>query len=79
MPPPLRDVPWDLDDIATTDLAFDATGDSLREIVFQEAPSAIIVASADPTTVGSTWWQTIERADEGPAELLLDWLSDLVY
>lgn len=67
-----------LDDIATADLAFDASGDSLQEL-FQGATSAVIEASADPTTVGSTWRQAIERADEDPAELLFDWLSDLVY
>jgi SHS2 domain-containing protein len=67
-----------LDDIATADLAFDASGDSLQEL-FQGATFALIEASADPTTVGSTWRQAIERGDEDPAELLFDWLSDLVY
>ncbi len=67
-----------LDDIATADLAFDASGDSLQE-VFQGATCAVIEALADPTTVGATWRQTIERTDEDPAELLFDWLSDLVY
>lgn len=67
-----------LDDVATADLAFDAFGDSLQEL-FQGATCAIIESLADPTTVGSTWRQTIERTDEDPAELLFDWLSDLVY
>jgi SHS2 domain-containing protein len=67
-----------LDDIATADLAFDASGDSLQEL-FQGATAAVIEASADPITVGSTWRQTIERTNEDPAELLFDWLSDLVY
>ena len=67
-----------LDDVATADLAFDAFGDSLQEL-FQGATWAVIEALADPTTVGSTWLQTIERTDENPAELLFDWLSDLVY
>lgn len=67
-----------LDDVATADLAFDASGDSLQEL-FQGATCAVIEALADPTTVGSTWRQTIERSDENPAELLFDWLSDLVY
>lgn len=66
------------DDIATADLAFDASGDSLQEL-FQGATHAVIEALADPTTVGSTWRKTIERTDEDPAELLFDWLSDLVY
>jgi SHS2 domain-containing protein len=67
-----------LDDVATADLAFDASGDSLQEL-FQGATCAVIEALADPTTVGSTWRQTIERSDENPAELLFDWLLDLVY
>ncbi|BFU91827.1 MAG: archease [Nitrospira sp.] len=67
-----------LDDIATADLAFDASGDSLQEL-FQGATCAVIEALADPITVGTTWRQTIERTAEDPAELLFDWLSDLVY
>jgi SHS2 domain-containing protein len=67
-----------LDDVATADLAFDASGGSLLE-VFQGATCAVIEALADPTTVGSTWRQAIERTDGDPAELLFDWLSDLVY
>ena len=67
-----------LDDVAMADLAFDASGDSLQEL-FQGATGAVMEALADPTTVGSTWQQTIERTDEDPAELLFDWLSDLVY
>src|SRR6185312_5744293 len=67
-----------LDDVAIADLAFDAFGDSLQEL-FQGATCAVIEALADPTTVGSTWRQTIERTAEDPAELLFDWLSELVY
>ncbi|MBX3330219.1 MAG: archease [Nitrospira sp.] len=67
-----------LDDVAIADLAFDAFGDSLQEL-FQGATCAVIEALADPATVGVTWRQTIERTDEDPAELLFDWLSDLVY
>lgn len=67
-----------LDDVATADLAFDASGGSLQEL-FQAATCAVIEALADPTTVGSTWRQTIERTDEDPSELLFDWLSELVY
>ncbi len=67
-----------LDDVATADLAFDASGDSLQEL-FQGATCAVIEASADPATVGTTWRQTIERTAADPAELLFDWLSDLVY
>ena len=67
-----------LDDIATADLAFDAAGDSLQDL-FQGATRALIETLADPSTVGVTWQQVIERADLDPAELLFDWLSDVVY
>ncbi len=67
-----------LDDIATADLAFDASGDSLEEL-FHGATCAVIKAMADPSTVGSTWRKPVERTEEDPAELLFDWLSDLVY
>ncbi|MGC4098693.1 MAG: archease [Nitrospira sp.] len=67
-----------LDNIATADLAFEASGDSLQE-VFDGATCAVIETLADPTTVGDTWRQTIERTDDDFAELLFDWLSDLVY
>ncbi|MDK2745206.1 MAG: archease [Nitrospira sp.] len=67
-----------LDDVATADLAFDASGDSLQEL-FQGATCAIMEALADPDTIGSSWRQAIERTDEDPAALLFDWLSDLVY
>jgi len=67
-----------LDDVATADLAFDAVGDSLQDL-FQGATNALIETLADPQTVRSSWQQTIVRADEDPAALLFDWLSDLVY
>lgn len=67
-----------LDDIATADLAFEVVGDSLQDL-FQGATNALIETLADPETVGSTWRQVIERTDLDHAELLFDWLSDLVY
>jgi SHS2 domain-containing protein len=67
-----------LDDIAMADLAFDASGDSLQDVC-QGATNAVIEAMANPGTIGSTWQRAIDRADEDPAELLFDWLSDLVY
>ena len=67
-----------LDDIATADLAFHTAGDSLQR-VFHGATWAVSEAMADPSTVGSTWRKPVERTEEDPAELLFDWLSDLVY
>lgn len=67
-----------LDEVAVADLAFDARGDTLEEL-FHAATGALLEALANPATIGSTWRQAIERNDEDPAELLFDWLSDLVY
>ncbi len=67
-----------LDEVAVADLAFDARGDTLEEL-FHAATGALLAALANPATIGSTWRQAIERTDEDPAELLFDWLSDLVY
>lgn len=67
-----------LDEIATADLAFEAVGDSLQDL-FQGATRALIETLADPETVTSTWQHVITRTDLDPAELLFDWLSDLVY
>jgi SHS2 domain-containing protein len=67
-----------LDDVATADLAFEASGDSLEE-VFHAATDALMDAMADPRSVGATWSKTIQREDEDPAALLFDWLSDVVY
>lgn len=67
-----------LDDIATADLAFEAAGDSLQDL-FQGATGALIETLADPATVDTTWQQVVERTDLDPAELLFDWLSDVVY
>ncbi len=67
-----------LDDIATADLAFEAVGDSLQDL-FQGATNALIETLADPATVDSIWRQGVERTDLDPAELLFDWLSDVVY
>lgn len=67
-----------LDHVAVADMAFDATGDSPEEL-FQAATSALIEALANPSTIGSTWTQVIDRDHQDPSELLFDWLSDLVY
>lgn len=67
-----------LDEVAIADLAFDAKGDTLEEL-FQAATGALLDALANPVTIGGTWDQAIERTDEDPAELLFDWLSDLVF
>ena len=67
-----------LDDVALADLAFDAEGDSVQE-VFDAASQAVMEAMADPATVGATWTRRVEHAGADLAELLFDWLSDIVY
>ena len=67
-----------LDDVALADLAFDAEGDTVQE-VFEAASQAVMEAMADPETVGATWTRRVEHAGSDLAELLFDWLSDIVY
>jgi SHS2 domain-containing protein len=67
-----------LDDIALADIAFEAEGDTLEE-VFHGATSALLETLADPATVGTVWEQSIIKTDENPADLLFDWLSNIVY
>lgn len=67
-----------LDDVALADLAFDAEGDSVQD-VFEAASQAVMEAMADPSTVGATWERRVEHTGTDLAELLFDWLSDVVY
>jgi len=67
-----------LDDVALADLAFDAEGDSVQEI-FEAASHAVMEAMADPKTVGATWERRLEHVETDLAELLFEWLSDVVY
>lgn len=67
-----------LDDIALADLAFEAEGDSVEEL-FCAATGALLETLADPATVVATWERRIEKVSEDPADLLFDWLSDVVY
>ncbi|MBH0200585.1 MAG: archease [Nitrospira sp.] len=67
-----------LDDIALADLAFEAEGDSVEEL-FCSATGALLETLADPATVAATWERRMEKVSEDPADLLFDWLSDVVY
>lgn len=67
-----------LDDVAVADIAFEAEGDSLEE-VFRGATGALLETLADPATVGTVWERQFAKTDENPADLLFDWLSDIVY
>jgi len=67
-----------LDDIAVADIAFEAEGDSIEEL-FRGATEALVETLADPKTVASTWRRQITKEEESPADLLFEWLSDIVY
>lgn len=67
-----------LDDIALADLAFEAEGDSIEE-VFQGATQALLEAMADPKTVAASWQHRILKADVALDDLLIEWLSEIVY
>ena len=67
-----------LDDIALADLAFEAEGDSVEEL-FRAATRALLETLADPATVAATWERRMTKAEDDPADLLFEWLSDIVY
>jgi SHS2 domain-containing protein len=67
-----------LDDIALADLAFEAEGDSVQEL-FREATRALLETLADPETVAKSWEARITKTEDDPADLLFEWLSDIVY
>lgn len=67
-----------LDDIALADAAFEAEGASPTELC-EAAGQAVMELMADPATVGASWSFRLERTAETLAELLFDWLSELVF
>ncbi len=67
-----------LEDIALADLAFEAEGDSAEEL-FRASTCALFETLADSATVASTWERRITKVSEDTAELLFEWLSDIVY
>lgn len=67
-----------LDDIALADVGFEVVGETPDELC-RAAGQAVIELMADPRTVGGSWERTIEVTAESLAELLFDWLNQLVY
>jgi SHS2 domain-containing protein len=67
-----------LDDVAVADIAFEAEGDSVEEL-FRAATRALLETMADPLTVGTSWEQAVEQAEDDPASLLFAWLETIVY
>ena len=67
-----------LENIALADIAFEAEGDSV-EALFQGATQALIEIMADPQTVLATWKHRIVKMDAALDDLLVEWLSEIVY
>lgn len=67
-----------LEDIALADIAFEAKGDSVEDL-FRGATEALLETLANPATVASSWKRQITKTDEDVANLLFEWLSEIVY
>src|SRR5512142_2844840 len=67
-----------LEDIALADIAFEAKGDSIEDL-FRGATEALLETLANPATVASSWKRHITKTDEDVANLLFEWLSEIVY
>jgi SHS2 domain-containing protein len=67
-----------LEDIALADIAFEAEGDSAEE-VFQGCTQALLEVMADPRTVAASWERRIVKTDTALDDLLVEWLSEIVY
>jgi SHS2 domain-containing protein len=83
MPSDARDPPDDphyrmLEDVALADCAFEAWGLTPAELCLASA-RAVIETMVNPATVGSSWRHHIERRGGDLADLLFDWLSEIVF
>ena len=67
-----------LEHIALADIAFEAEGDSVEEL-FRGATQALLETLADPITVATSWKRQVTKTDEDVANLLFEWLSEIVY
>ena len=67
-----------LEDVALADIAFEAEGDSIEDL-FQGATRALLETMADPQTVGASWKRRIAKRDAALDDLLVEWLSEIVY
>jgi SHS2 domain-containing protein len=67
-----------LEDIALADIAFEAEGDSIEEL-FQGCTQALLEIMADPRTVAASWERRIVKTDAALDDLLVEWLSEIVY
>ena len=67
-----------LEDIALADIAFEAEGDSVEDL-FQGVTQALIDTMADPQTVGASWERRLFKTGDALDDLLVEWLSEIVY
>jgi SHS2 domain-containing protein len=67
-----------LEDVALADIAFEAEGDSTEDL-FQATTNALLETMADPLTVGASWTRHIVKTDAALDDLLVEWLSEIVY
>ena len=67
-----------LEDIALSDLAFEAFGDTLSEM-FEAAAQALMEAMVDIKQVRPRMERRIVLRSEAMDRLLYDWLSELIY
>jgi SHS2 domain-containing protein len=67
-----------LDDIAISDLAFEASGETQNEL-FEEAATALMEAMADLSGVRPRIRKRVALSAASLDLLLFDWLSELVY
>ena len=67
-----------LDDVAISDLAFEARGDTPKEM-FEAAAQALFASMADIQKVRPRVEKMIRLTHEALDQLLFDWLAELIY
>jgi SHS2 domain-containing protein len=67
-----------LEDVALADIAFEAEGDTIEDL-FRAATRALLETMADPQSVGASWRRSIVKTDSALDDLLVEWLSEIVY
>jgi SHS2 domain-containing protein len=67
-----------LDDVAISDLAFEAVGDTPKEM-FEAAGQALSASMVDVQQVKPRVEKTIRLRHEALDQLMFDWLAELIY
>lgn len=67
-----------LENVALADIAFEAEGDSAEDL-FRAATRALLETMADPESVAASWQRRIVKTDATLDDLLVEWLSEIVY